>query len=150
MDKDDENIERLDGLSSKFNNLQNELASNQKRLEENKKQLEELTAQLSDDEEVPEDLCMEEQVQQAESAVLFLNAKVKDKSSQLGSAHEVKNYLRYCIYLESYCIQEVNIFQFGSQLPEGEYAQLLVCLSFLIISRVSKLCLCPKKNLDLL
>ena len=88
-------MERLDGLSSKFNNLQNELASNQKRLEENKKQLQELKDQLSDDEEVPEDLMMEEQMTQAESAVLNLGIKVNDKSSQLGSAHEVKNYIRY-------------------------------------------------------
>ena len=97
LDKDDEDIEKLDGLSSKFNNLQNELASNQKRLEENKKQLQELKAMLDEDEdeEVPEDLMMEEQMQQAESAVLNLNAKVQDKTSALGSAHEVKNYIRY-------------------------------------------------------
>ncbi|XP_063713105.1 spectrin alpha chain-like isoform X2 [Symsagittifera roscoffensis] len=90
---EDEDLDKIDELSSKFNNLQNDVENSKKKLDENKNKYEELKAQLDDDEEVPEDLLTED-MEHAVEAVSYLQNKVFDKSSQLGSAHEVKNYIR--------------------------------------------------------
>ena len=52
MTAEDEDLDKIDELSSKFNNLQNDVENSKKKLDENKNKYEELKAQLDDDEEV--------------------------------------------------------------------------------------------------
>ncbi|XP_075238969.1 spectrin alpha chain-like isoform X4 [Convolutriloba macropyga] len=115
----EEDLEKIDELSSKFNNLQNDVENSKKKLDDNKKQYEELKAQLDEDEEIPEDLLTED-IENAVEAVSYLQNKMFDKSSQLGSAHEVKNYLRECdLLLERIGEKDKSIKEgyYGNDLP---------------------------------